>query len=272
MLFSQMVWSAKLRVVACFISAVVLVGCGGSSGGGAPSPSAPPTLVSIQLTPATVSKPAGLTEQYTATGTYTSGPNQDLTALVTWSSSNTSAATVSGTGLATALATGTTQITAQLSGITSNVATLTVTPAALVSIQVTPSTTSLAAGLTQQYTATGTYTSGPNQDITTTVAWSSSNTSAATVSGTGLATSAAVGSTSITAQLSGITSNTATLNVTAAVLVSIQITPPTASKAAGLTQQYVAMGTYTSGPNQDISSSVTWGSSDTSKATVNSTG
>ena len=84
----------------------------------------------------------GLTEQFTATGTYTDGSTANLTTQVTWVSATTSVATISNTtgsqGLASTLATGTTQITAALSGITSPSDTLTVTAAALASIAVAP--------------------------------------------------------------------------------------------------------------------------------------
>lgn len=42
-----------------------------------------------------------------------------------------------------------------------------------------------------------------------------------------------------------VTSNTGTYSVSAVMLVAIQITPAGVSKAVGLTQQYVAAGTYT---------------------------
>ena len=70
----------------------------------------------------------------------------------------------------------------------------------------------------------------------------------------------------------GITSNTAALTVTAAELVSIQITPATASQTVGLIQQYTAKGTCTDGSTPDISTSASWNSSDTAKATINTGG
>ena len=230
------------------------------------------TLVSVQITPATASKAAGLQQQYTAIGTYTDGRNSDISASMSWNSSDTGKATISSSGLATTLAVGTTNITASLNGITSSNATLNVTAAALVSIAITPATASKAAGLQQQYTAIGTYTDGSKPDISASVSWNSSDTSKATISSSGLATTVAVGTTNITASLNGITSNNATLNVTAALLVSVQVTPAPASKAVGLTQQYIAIGTYTDGSKPDISASVSWNSGDTGKATISTGG
>ncbi|MGY3945714.1 Ig-like domain-containing protein, partial [Aeromonas tecta] len=62
------------------------------------------------------------------------------------------------------------------------------------------------------------------------------------------------------------------LNVTAATLTAIQLTPAAASIAAGLTQQYIAQGTYSDNSSVDISNMVAWHSSDTAIATVNTTG
>ena len=117
----------------------------------------------------------GLTEQFTATGTYTDGTTANLTTQVTWASATTSVATISTrrTGLASTLATGTTAITAALGGITSPSDTLTVTAAALTSIAVTPANPIGAKGLTEQFTATGTYTDGSTADLTTQVTWAS---------------------------------------------------------------------------------------------------
>ncbi|HLI03012.1 MAG TPA: Ig-like domain-containing protein, partial [Terracidiphilus sp.] len=76
----------------------------------------------------------------------------------------------------------------------------------------TPATASIAAGATQQYTATGTYSNGSTQNITGAVTWTSSNAAAATINASGLATGVAAGSTTITAT-SGSIAGTASLTV-----------------------------------------------------------
>src|SRR5262249_5377646 len=113
-------------------------------------------LQSIAVTPASPSVAKGLTQQFTATGTYTDQSTQVLTSQVTWASATTPVATITSGGLATAMATGTSAITAKLSGI-SGTTVMTVTAAVLQSIAVTPANPSIAKGLTQQFTATGTY-------------------------------------------------------------------------------------------------------------------
>ena len=83
----------------------------------------------------------------------------------------------------------------------------------LSSISVTPGTPSIAAGGTQQFTATGTFSDGSKQDLTSSATWSSSATAIATITSGGLATGISAGNTTITAT-SGAVSGTTTLTVT----------------------------------------------------------
>lgn len=146
------------------------------------------------LTFATSTKSMTVGDTYTQTATY-SGDGT-----VSYTSSNTSVATVnSSTGLVTAKAAGTTTITAtstQTTTYSSATATYTVTvsAAAVPSITVSPSTASIEVGNTTTLTAT-TENAG-----TATVSWSSSNTSVATVSG-GVVTGVAAGTATVTASI-----------------------------------------------------------------------
>src|SRR5207248_1928375 len=97
--------------------------------------------------------------------TYTDSSTQNLTSQVTWASGTTSVATITTAGLATGVAAGTSTISASLNGITGSTV-LTVSAAALQSIAVTPANPSIAKGLTQQFTATGTYTDSSTQNLT----------------------------------------------------------------------------------------------------------
>ena len=231
-------------------------------------------LVSIGITPAAPSVAKGLTQQFTATGTYSDNSTANITSAVTWTSSDTSKATISNAGgsegLATTLATGTTTITATTGGVSGNV-TLTVSAATIASIAVTPTGQSIAKGLTKQYTATATLTDGTTQDISSSASWTSTDTNKVTVNSTGLATGAGVGSANVTATKDGKSGNS-TLTVTAATLVSIAVTPASPSIAKGLPQQFTATGTYTDGSTADITSSVTWSSTNTSVATISNAG
>lgn len=232
----------------------------------------PESLEFIVITPPSASVAAGLTQQFTATGHYTDGSTHDLTTQATWHSSSTSVATVDATGLAKGVAVGTSNISATFDLVVSDNAVLTVTPAVLQSITVMPPSASVAAGLTQQFTATGNYSDGSTQPLTTSVTWNSSNPSAATISNLagsqGLAKGVAVGTANISATLGSITSSNAVLTVTPAVLQTIIVTPSSASVAAGLTQQFTATGNYSDGSTQDLTTSATWNSSNPSAATI----
>ena len=84
--------------------------------------------------------------------------------------------------------------------------------ATLQSIAVTPSMATLIVGNTEQLVATGTYSDGSQHDISSTVAWTCSSPSIATVGSAGLVTAAESGQVSITAA-SGSLSSSATLSV-----------------------------------------------------------
>ena len=168
------------------------------------------TLESIAVTPASPSIAKGQTQQFTATGTYSDSSTANITSQVTWTSATTTVATITTGGLATGTGTGTSNITASLSGVTSPADVLTVTSgtATLVSIALSPSTDSLPVGATQQFTATGTYSDSSTQNLTG-VTWASTNTAAATISTAGFAQVVGVGSTTVSASMSGVTGTAA---------------------------------------------------------------
>lgn len=226
-------------------------------------------LVSIEVAPADIKLAKGTSQPYTATGHYSDNSVQDLTGSVTWASSQPFASITAG-GLALAVNPGITNITATLGAVTGTT-TLEVTAAALVSIAVTPANKSIAKGTDQSYLATGTFTDGSTQDLTKTVAWSSSNTLVATISSAspdwGVAHAEGVGTTTITAA-SGMISGTANLQVTAATLVSIAVTPNPGSIPAGTDQQFIATGTYTDGTTQPLTLTASWSTSAPAVATI----
>ncbi len=230
-----------------------------------------PSLVSISVTPASSSIAPGTTQQFIATGTYSDNSTHNLTGSATWTSSNTAVAPVSSTsptrGLAQAVAAGSTSITAT-SGTVSGTATLTVSSAFATSIAVTPAVVaSLPLGLTQQYTALGTFSDGTSQDVTGVATWSAGTASIASITTSGLATGKNVGSTTISAMFESATGS-ASLTVTAANLNSISIQPANGSIAQGTKLQLAAIGTFNDGGTRDITHQVSWSSSDTTIATV----
>ncbi len=266
----------SILIVILFMGAVTIagVGCSNSdtatSAGSGSDTRLPPkggTLESIEVTPTNPSVPLGLSKQFTATGIYSDSTTEDLTTQVTWSSSDLTVATIDSNGLAATLKVDATTISAELDGVTGSTM-LFVTDAELDSINITPPNPSVPLGLAKQFTAVGTFTDDTTQDLTDQVAWSSSDLTVATINSDGLAATLKVGSTTISAELDGVTGATL-LTVTDAELKCLDITPACPSIPVGLVKQFTAMGTYTDDTTQDLTTQVTWASSDPSKATIN---
>tara|TARA_R110000737_G_scaffold18342_2_gene36331 strand:+ start:5267 stop:7669 length:2403 start_codon:yes stop_codon:yes gene_type:complete len=227
-------------------------------------------LSSITLSPVEPSIAKGLTQQFTATGTYSDGISVDITSSATWSSADTLVATVNASALASGITTGTSIITATFEAQSAD-SMLTVTDAILSLIAVTPADPIIAKGLTEQFTATGTYSDDTLVDITSSVTWSSANTSVATINSSGLASGTASGTAVITAS-SGAKSGDSLLTVTSATLSSIVVSPINPNIPSGVNKQFAATGTYSDSSVADITASVIWSSSDTSVATVSNNG
>ena len=116
--------------------------------------------------------------------------------------------------------------------------------------------------------ATATYSDHSTKDVTTSAAWSSSASIVATVgAATGLVTAVKVGTVVITASYSGV-AGTASLNATAATLMSIAVTAPKANMALGTMQQLKAIGTYSDGTMQDVTTTATWTSATPTQVSV----
>lgn len=235
--------------------------------------------VQLEITPTRTSVAHGTTAAFVVLARYHDGALADVTAQVQWSVDDAAVATVSGTGRVTGTAVGsaTVEVRHAASGLSAG-AELLITPAVLVELQVTPANTAVAAGTTRQFRATGVFSDNTTQDLSDQVLWTSSNPGIASISngvGTqGLATGLTVGSSTIVAAHPGSSVlGTAALDVTAALLVSLAVTPATPSIALGTTQQFVATGTFSDSSTQDLSEEVWWSSSSTAVATVaNSSG
>ena len=97
----------------------------------------------------------------------------------------------------------------------------------LTSLVVTPANPGIIPGASQQFTATGHYSDGSAQNLTSQATWTSSNTGVATINSGGLAMGGSAGTTTISAVLAGVTGSTV-LTVQSAVSVVVTIWPSTA--------------------------------------------
>lgn len=227
---------------------------------------------SVTVTPPTASIVVGSSTQLTASVLSSSGaPLSDRT--ISWTSSNSAIASVSQTGMVSAVAVGgPVTITATCEGKSAS-ASITVTPvppAPVASVVVSPPSATIIIGSTTQLTAS-TLDNNGNVLEGRSITWSSSNSSIASVSGTGLVTAVAVGGpVTITATSEG-KSGSATVTVTAVPVGIVMVNPPSASIIVGSSVQLNAT-TFDSIGVELFGRTVTWSSSNTNVATVSASG
>lgn len=144
--------------------------------------------------------------------------------------------------------------------------------ATLSSMVVTPATASVAIGATQQFTATAAYSDGSARDVTRLAAWTSAAPAVATVNATsGVAVGATAGTSVIAAVFEGKTAS-GTLTVLPAKLVSIAVTPAMPTINVGVSQQFMAIGTFDNNTTRDITAVSTFASGSTAIASISSSG
>jgi uncharacterized protein YjdB len=187
---------------------------------------------------------------------------------VSWSTSDPTIATVSQSGLMTGTGAGFATITASV-GTHQGTAALTVTLVPVASVLVTPATSALLVGQTQQLTAAA-HDSAGNILSNRTITWSTSDSTKARVSSTGLVTAVAAGSVSITATI-GTQLGLANFQVSLVPVASVAITPTTNTLFVGQTQQLTAVALDSAG-NALANRTITWSTSDGTKISVSNTG
>lgn len=235
------------------------------------------TNVSVTVTPATLSDivigpvisqlAVNQTQQLTATGKYSDGSMRDITSVATLTPTPGADATITN-GLLTGVAAGAVTVAAKWGSVTNSTAyNVNIVAKVLTGTVLAPAGAILQTTQTVTFTATQEFSDGSSAALGG-VTWTSSNPAVATIDpGTGKATAAGVGSTTITAT-SGSTVASTTLTVTAAALTTISVTPPSASIALKQTQQFKALGVYSDGTTADVTGSATWTSSVPADATV----
>ncbi|MBF4438407.1 hypothetical protein ERJ77_28745, partial [Vibrio anguillarum] len=157
-------------------------------------------------------------------------------------------------------------------------ASLEITTASPIELQVTPANSKLAVSLTQRFIATILMSDGSTHDVTNNPAlsWSSSNSTIATISssqdsGNGLATGVSAGTITITASGLGMTGS-ASLEITTAVPVGLQVTPASSVLAVKLTQRFIATILMSDGSTHDVTNNpaLSWRSSNRVLANITS--
>jgi hypothetical protein len=154
-------------------------------------------------------------------------------------------------------------------------ATLTVSNATVSSVAVTPSPGAVAAGTVLQFAATAHMSDGTTQNITASVRWTTSNYHVATITNGGFANGVAPGTVTVTAtyynQSGTAVSGGASLTVTSVTLSSITVGPSPANIPLGTSLQLSAIGTFSDGSHQDLSTQVSWASQNIGVVVMSST-
>ena len=214
----------------------------------------------------------GKTNKLTAIlGTYTNGVQtngSEISSKCTWTSSNTSIATVNNIGLVTGVSTGTVTITAEYNGMTAS-GTATVTSSTTYELAINPASMTLNKGATGTFTALyKTYTDGvlkSSVDVTSSTTWSSADTKIAGVS-QGHVSGVGAGSAIITAKYNGYTA-TASVTVRGPATMTLGWTSQTVTKGKVLSN--AAIYNPNDGTNaKDVTITATWTTSNAAVATV----
>ncbi len=216
----------------------------------------PAALVAVQVDPGAAFLAAGTTRRFAATGVYTDGTTADLTEAAAWLVEGAAAALPAGTapGTLRGAAPGTATLTATAQGLAGHAA-VTVGAPVLDAIRVEPATAQVPVGLDQPFTATGLYSDGTTADLTAEVLWSADGALAAFPSANaGRAHGLTVGGpVRVHAMLPGAGAvGEASLTVTAATVVSVDVTPAAATLPRGLTRALAATAVFSDGHHADV--------------------
>ena len=175
-----------IRVWAVLAVVALAAGCGGGDSATAPVVPDSPRPTTLTVTPPTVELVAGATVQLRAE-VRDQNASVMAGAAVTWTSSETSVATVDAAGLVTGVSAGGPVTITATSGGQSGAAQITVLPPPVASVEVTPSEEQLLIGHSGQLAAVTTDAEG-NILTGRAVTWQSSNPSVASVDVSGLVT------------------------------------------------------------------------------------
>lgn len=214
-------------------------------------------LASLAVTPRAERVAAGTANQFQATATLDDGRVLDYTRFVFWTSSNAAVASLGlNTGVASGLSPGTATITIRQAGLTST-GTVEVTNATLVRLDVLPRLPGVILGVPQPLQALGSFSDGTRQDLTTQVAWDSSDVGVVTVTPQGVATGVAVGSADATATFGAVQSGVP-LDVHDSSGMTVQVESPEAFLADGTVTQARAFAAVPDGTRQDVTLAAQW--------------
>jgi hypothetical protein len=229
----------------------------------------PAIPLQIDVTPKFPSLAVGTIGQLAATAVFSDGSTRNVTNLATWVSSSPGVVGVDSArnrGRITALSQGKAEVTATFLGLAGST-TVIATEAVVTNISVTPTGASVAVGASRQFIARAIRSDGTSTDVTLQASWFSDAPMTANVVGGGLVTGLSAGGANISALYQGLTGS-ASVKVTSATVMSVQVTPSTPTLSTGTTQPFVATAIYSDGSSVAVTASATWKSSAQGVASV----
>ncbi|HGY9594688.1 TPA: Ig-like domain-containing protein [Vibrio campbellii] len=241
-------------------------------------------MSSVEVDPHSATIPVGFKQAFNANALFSNGQSFDVTnsSELTWSSSNKYVTSVSNAlgekGVAKGELTGSSLIIASIAGLTDD-AELQITNATAESLEVTPQIQTSPIGLSQAFKALVYLSNDEVIDVTEdpSITWSTSDASIATISNDlsnkGIAKAKNVGVAEIVAsgEFNGIAlTDSAKLEVTDALVVSLSVKAETDTLPVGLTTQFTALATLSDGQVIDVTTddAISWSSSNSDRATV----
>ncbi|MEE2904652.1 MAG: Ig-like domain-containing protein, partial [Myxococcota bacterium] len=259
-------------IISCTLFTSYLIGCSEDAPQRNNRPmSSTPTISSVLVSAEQSQVEVSKSIQLIATAKYSDGTSKDVSNAATWNSLSPTVATVNVLGVVSGLATGNAEIQAEYEGLTGSIS-ITVTPdTSFKELIVTPSTVILAPNDSANLSAFAIRMDDSQVNVTSSVSWSSSDSSLIQVATDGTVTGAAIpGTATITASLpETMLSANAIVTVMAAELVDLEIMPGRATIPLGASARLTALGTFSDGQQLDVTSMVTWSSSSESTASVN---
>lgn len=228
------------------------------------------TVSSLAITPASATIGFENQQQYKAIATFSDTSTQDVTNLANWTIAPSGPFISAYSGLAIGSSVGTSfDVNASFGG--QSTSTLTIPPTLnvdlsnLVSVAILPANPTIANNTPSTLSAIGTFSDGSTRDVTSIATWVSSDDTVASNFGVlpnvfSAATTLAPATATITASFGTLSTQTAstTLSVSDATLQSIAVSPSNASIAPGTKLTYSAVGTFSDGSTQDLTSIVRW--------------
>jgi hypothetical protein len=227
------------------------------------------TVTSLAITPVTTTIGFENQQQYKAVATFSDMSTQDVTNQANWTIPGGPFITAY-SGLAIGYSLGTMfDVSASFGGQSTSTSpippTLNVDLSNLVSVAVLPASPMVANNTPITFSVIGTFNDGSTRDITSLATWLSSDDTVATNFGAlpnvfSVAASSVPAVATITASFGTVSTlaPSTTLTVSDATLQSIALSPTNASIASGTRVTYTAVGTFSDGSTQDLSSIVKW--------------